>query len=449
MKMKSLIIGMSGMVAALFLTNEIRAQVSTADSTECVAQYSVMAEYMKQKNYELALPAWRFLWATCPAQYQGVYVYGNTLFKDLIKNAKDENLKKAYIDTLFAIHDKRLELAEINPTKFGDKGSNLSRKAVDFITYRKDETEEAYNLLKAAFENSGEKQDANVVMQYMAYAERKRLGKTLECNDIIDLYASLSDAVEKNFNSSKDSVWVKVVQPNLDKFAEKCLDCEALLAYYSRSFETNKANAEWLSKAAGNLDKKQCAKKEEFRRNPVIGQIFLAYAEVAQNADAYVKYALYLISIDKTAESEGFFTKAIQLETDNDKKAQYFLTIAKIQAEARKYSQARENARKAAGLKSGWGDPYLLIGDMYAASAVSCGGDDPKVRGAIYSAAVDKYMQAASVDPSVAERANSQAARCRANYPTQQDVFFDGAKEGDQINIGCWIGETATLRLRK
>ncbi len=450
MKKKRIMTGMLAIMAITFTAGRTAAQVSPADSTECVAQYSIMSEYMKQKNYELAFPAWRFLWKTCPEQYQGIYVYGNTLYKDLIKKTQDETLKKAYVDTLFAIHDKRIALSDVNAKKFGEKGANLSRKAVDFVALKKEETEAAFNLLKAAFEASGEKQDINVVMQYMAYAERKRVvAKNLECNDIIDLYALLSDAIAKNFAASKDSAWVKTAQPNVDKFAEKCLDCEALLAYYTRSFEANKTNADWLSKAAANLDKKQCAKKEEYRKNPVIGPLFLAYAETAKSADAYVKYGLYLISVDKVAESEDYFEKAIELETDQDKKAQYFLTVAKVQADSKKYSQARDNARKAASLKSNWGDPYMLIGDMYAASAGSCGGDDLKVRGAVYAAAVDKYVQAASIDPSVAERANSQAARCRANYPSQQDVFFDGAKEGDSISIGCWIGETVGLRLKK
>ncbi|MCG9909956.1 MAG: hypothetical protein MH137_01530 [Flavobacteriales bacterium] len=437
----TLVLTLSGYLGASAQT-----RVSAEDSLECAKQYSVLSEYMKQRNYDLATPAFRYIWNTCPDQYQGTYIWGNTIYKTLFNQNKDAEYRKGIVDTLMQLHDRRILLSETN-AKFGDKGTNIGRKALDLIIFKKNEDDLIFPLLKESFELSGEGVDANVIIQYMFYAERQRAAGKLECSDIIDLYGKASAITEKKFAETQDSNWVKT-QVNVDLYSEKCLDCEALLAYYTRTFEANKTNADWLAKASANLDKKQCAKKEAYKKDPVIGQIFLAYAEAAKTADAYIKYASFLIANDKVSESQKYVDEAIKLETDNDKKAQYLMFVARIQADDKKYSQARDNARKALQLRPNWGDPYILIGDMYAASAASCGGDDITVRGAVFSAAVDKYMQAINVDPSSSEKANAQAARCRANYPADTEVFFTEKKAGDVISIGCWIGESATLRVR-
>jgi len=439
--MATLVLTLSGYLGACGQT-----RVSAEDSLECAKQYSVLSEYMKQRNYDLATPAFRYIWNTCPDQYQGTYIWGNTIYKMLFNQNKDAEYRKGIVDTLMQLHDRRILLSETN-AKFGDKGTNIGRKAQDLIIFKKNEDDLIFPLLKESFELSGDGVDPNVIIQYMFYAERQRAAGKLECSDIIDLYGRASAITEKKFAETQDSNWVKT-QVNVDLYSEKCLDCEALLAYYSRTFEANKTNADWLAKASANLDKKQCAKKEAYKSNPVIGQVFLAYAEAAKTADAYIKYASFLIANDKVSESQQYVDEAIKLETDNDKKAQYLMFVARIQADDKKYSQARDNARKALQLRPNWGDPYILIGDMYAASAASCGGDDITVRGAVFSAAVDKYMQAINVDPSSTEKANAQAARCRANYPAKEDVFFTEKKAGDVISIGCWIGESATLRVR-
>ncbi|MEZ4906742.1 MAG: hypothetical protein R2771_03650 [Saprospiraceae bacterium] len=63
-------------------------------------------------------------------------------------------------------------------------------------------------------------------------------------------------------------------------------------------------------------------------------------------------------------------------ETDPEKQANYYYALAAIQfGELNQLSNARANALKAAQLKSNWGKPYILIGDMYSKSAKSCGDD--------------------------------------------------------------------------
>jgi tetratricopeptide (TPR) repeat protein len=421
-------------------------ETAPPDTQECKKQYSIVQEYMKQKNYELAAPGWRYVYTNCPERYNGMYIFGYDLIKNYyMPKAGSDAAKSLYVDSLMMLHDRRIVLSETNPQKFGSKGDNIGKKAMDMIQYRKDSTSLIYAMLKESVTLQGKNTKPNVASFYMAYANKLRIEKKLECGDIVNIYSELMDICDNGFAATKDSNYVKA-QTNIEKQAEKCLDCSALLDSYGKNFEANKGNIEWLKKASFNLDKKDCSEKEEFKTREVIGSIFKAYAELSQTSDAFSKLGKYLVSINKKSEALEYFKKAAELETDNEKKAKNYLFIASLQAEAKDYSDARATAKKAASLKPNWGDPFILIGDMYAAT--SCG-DDACSKGGPLWAAADKYNYAKSIDPACAEKASQRVSRCVANYPSQEECFFLSIKDGDSYTVGCWIGEGTTVRTKK
>ena len=127
------------------------------------------------------------------------------------------------------------------------------------------------------------------------------------------------------------------------------------------------------------------------------------------------------------------------------KKSNYLFSIASIQF--RRLDQvgvARKTALEAASLNPKWGRPYMLIGDMYGSTARNCG-DSWNQRLAIL-AAMDKYSHARSIDPEVAEEANDKLSRYRGSMPSQDEGFMRGLKEGQTVDVGCWIGEKVKVR---
>ena len=136
---------------------------------------------------------------------------------------------------------------------------------------------------------------------------------------------------------------------------------------------------------------------------------------------------------------------AIDQETDNAKKAKHHFSIASILfRKLKRYNDARKEAKVAASLNPSFGRPHMLIGDMYATTARSCG-DSWNQRLAIL-AAVDKYNKAASVDPSAADEAKSKAGKYRSSFPAKDEGFMRGVKAGTTQKVGCWIGETVRVR---
>jgi hypothetical protein len=89
-----------------------------------------------------------------------------------------------------------------------------------------------------------------------------------------------------------------------------------------------------------------------------------------------------------------------------------------------------------------------MIGDMYAESARDCG-DNELTQRAPYWAAVDKYIKAKQVDPSVAEDAEKRISSYSVYFPSAQTVFFYALQEGGTYKVECWINEETRIRPSK
>lgn len=139
------------------------------------------------------------------------------------------------------------------------------------------------------------------------------------------------------------------------------------------------------------------------------------------------------------------YEEAIEKAEDDEKKAEYYFGIASIQfRKLKRYTTARSNALKAASLNKSWGRPYMLIGDMYAASSRTCG-NDAYTRGLAVLAAIDKYEKARSVDPSVAKEARDRISKYQSSIPPKDEVFMR-SMQGKTDKVRCWIGETVKVR---
>jgi len=110
-------------------------------------------------------------------------------------------------------------------------------------------------------------------------------------------------------------------------------------------------------------------------------------------------------------------------------------------------SKAKSLAMKMLSINGNSGEAYIIIGDAYIAGKSDCGGNECSAR-AIYWAAVDKYMRAKSIDPSVSEEAQKKINIYSEQFPKKEDCFFHGINEGTTFTFDCWIGETTTVRTR-
>ena len=118
------------------------------DSVQCVLNYSLYSEYVKQKAYSDAVKGWRNVLEFCPKLSKNTYINGAKMFKSFIKDAEDEKVKQAYVDTLLWIYDQRI-------VHFGEEGKVLEYKGGDMLKYREDSAVAANVILKKAMELNG------------------------------------------------------------------------------------------------------------------------------------------------------------------------------------------------------------------------------------------------------------------------------------------------------
>ena len=164
---------------------------------------------------------------------------------------------------------------------------------------------------------------------------------------------------------------------------------------------------------------------------------------------AFSAYSMGNLSLKKNKSSDAiaYYKQAIELALNSDKKANYLYGLAKAYFLAGSYQTARSKAYEALELNAAWGKPMILIGEIYAASASSCGSNLFE-QGMVYSAAIDKFIQAQRIDDNIEDIANRKIATYSKYLPSNEDAFFSGAKEGSTFQVGCWINESTKVRLK-
>ena len=126
----------------------------------------------------------------------------------------------------------------------------------------------------------------------------------------------------------------------------------------------------------------------------------------------------------------------------------YCYNNLKKYAEARKYAMASIATLQGLGMNKGQGRCYIIIGMCYASTQLYP--QDAKGRilnKTVYWAAVDKFVKAKQIDPSVEAQASEFISSYSKYYPTKEERFdLPNEFSGSTYYVGGWIGETTSIR---
>jgi hypothetical protein len=409
------------------------------DSNACVRNLSVYVDFVNQKDYKGAYKYWAIPFNVCPKSSLKMYVDGAKIIEGIYEVEEDETRKKQLIDTLLLIYDRRIE-------HFGKEGYVLGRKGAEMYKYKTPSIADAFTTLEKSVQLQGNESEAATVLYYFVSAMTLERSGDKDAAEIVDLFTKCSDIAEyniKNSSNEREKASYEKAMNNLEKYAEPYLSCEAIDGIVTKNYEANKDNVDWLSKMSSLLEKKKCTEL------PIYFKVANRSHQLKPSAASAASMGILALNKKKNEEAVGFFKQAIEMigDTDNDKKADYEFYLSKTYFAQGQYSSSRQHALAAIKLRSGWGEPYILIGDMYAASYDICDGKDQELN-AVYWVAVDKYAQAKSVDASEADRANKKIATYSQYFPEKQAAFFHSVTEGTAYTVGCWINETTKARVK-
>ncbi len=435
------------LVAVLLLSTG--ATSTYAQNEDCNKNSSISHEAVKAGNFKDAYLPWKAVLSTCPTLKYYTYLDGIQILSGFLGNIKDHNSAdyKKYFDELMNVYDLRIKYTPDFAARLSGTpsvGEVLGNKAISYIAFAPNlDVNTAYSWLKESVDTEKASSAPAVLHYFVDMSLNKLKSDSNHKEQFIQDYLTASgyaDEAMANETNAKKKAFIKQIKDNIVAMFinSGTADCESLQGIYGPKVEANKTDSVFLKKTLDIMKMMNCTE-----------------------SDAYFKASFYMYKINPTADAASgcgymaykkgdydtavkYFDEALNLETDVSKKAERAYTIAAVLFAAKKISQARVYAQKAIGYNENYGDPYILLAQIYASNPKWT--DEPVLNKCTYFVVIDKLQRAKAVDPSVASKANELIATYSRYTPKPEDLFMLGHKAGDRITIGGWIGETTTIR---
>ena len=382
------------------------------DSIRCVRSLSLSRDFVKQRDYATALPYWKVVFDECPLCSKNIYLDGVKLYKNLLDNTTSEVRTASLIDTLMLIYDRRMKY-------FGEKGNVLGRQGVDLLRYGRDKLEnieKAYGYLKESIKLREEKASDAVLASYISSSIILFQNGKFSPGQVIEDYILISEMLSNDPSNQelKETIDMNFIQGGPSK-------CEDLISYFQPLLESKKQDVSFLKMLTAILRDRDCTDSELFFN----ASKYLH--PLSPSAESALNIAILAFKNKDYTEAMKYYQQALSLETVEDKKADYYFGMAACYDGQGNNEKARELALKASAIRPNWGEPYILIGQLYANSKETCA--SIRLPNSIYWVAVDMFM--------------------KANYfPNKEVAFFENVMEGDTFVVGCWINETTKARFK-
>lgn len=424
------------------------------DPDEVMSYYTIYRNFLKSNEYDQAYENWLKAFHMAPASNGKVkYQYddGIKIYKHFYQVEKDTIKRLKWIDSIDQIYVKRLEC-------FGDPAYVSGKKAFDYYYNMPNikSKDSIYTWFKKSADIKKAKSDYFIINPFTKLLLEQFEAKKIDTAETKYYANILNDAIIYGSTNCKEDEcknWevIKGYAPFLLESFEQIQDFYSPEYYknkYLDLYNSNRDSCETVNLIYRKLIWGGCDLKEpEFSDiiNDIKGKCYIAPPEPGPLTKAYDYY-----NDGKYRKAIESFEDFIEKTDDKDKKAKYTLLISKIYyGDLKNFPQARKYALKAASLKTGWGEPYMLIGKLYASSGPLCGPGTGYDSQLVTWPAIDKFEYAKKIDPSVSNEANKLINNYTRFMPSQEDIHQRLLKEGQKLTVGCWINEVTTIRAAK
>ncbi|NJK83514.1 MAG: hypothetical protein HC912_06510 [Saprospiraceae bacterium] len=413
--------------------------------------YVLYRDFLKANDLAQAFELWQKVYAVAPAadgKRNTVYSDGIFFYEFFISQTEDSLKREAYIDAIFELYDQ-IENCYPQAGSYVD-----ARRAFDYYykyPNRKSKIE-IYELFKKAIDREGLKVNDFAINPFTA------LLVDLQQEEAIDKaeakkYEQLIRAIIDNGLKKCEGVYCERWKVINDYAPERLrafeaikdfYDCQYYKNQYFKDFELAQTDCDTIRLVFSRLRWGGCPNED-----PMMAQVIAAGNKncVEETTPGAAKQGYDCLRNADYDCAITQFKQAADEATDNTRKAELLLLISKIYySHLRNFSQARNWALQASEVRPNWGEPYMLIGRLYASSGPLCGpgtGWDSQV---VTWVAIDMWNKAKQVDASVAKEANQYIARYTQYMPSIEDIFSRKLQEGGRFFVPCWIQESTTIR---
>lgn len=417
------------------------------DSVKCRMNLSLMTTSAKAENYKEALTPWNEVYANCPASSKNIYILGPRIFKSLYTSETDAAKKKQHLDKIMEIYDTRLKYYTDD-----NKGTVLAYKTYDYMELMGDKADSkvVYQWLDQAIKDMGAHMEPKDAFSYYMVASlneflRDPTKKDQYISDYFRIQALVDEAIA-NANKTDDKAnadYLGLVKDGIVKgfIGSGAGDCKTLTDYYAGKMEANKSDKAFLTEVINALGSIGCSESDFY----FTASEYLYKLE--PSAGAAIGLANKALRDKDYDTAVKYYEEGAKLETDKNKASDYMMQLAGIFSNQRNFARSRQAANEALQYNPNNGEAYILIAQLYAASAGNIFPEAEK-RGLVFCAAVDKLQKARSIDPNVGGKAGSLINQYSGYFMDTETAFMMGIKAGESVFIPGWIGESTTVRLK-
>ncbi|MBI1224960.1 MAG: hypothetical protein GC192_06955 [Bacteroidetes bacterium] len=415
---------------------------------KALEEFVLYKDFLKANDWNDAWEKWQYVYKNAPnadGKRSTVYTDGIKFYEHFME--EDTTKKEQYISEIFKIYDAMEKC-------MGEGGHVTGLKAFDyFFKYpTRISKEELYNLFKKSIELDGGKPRYFILNPFtsvlvdLAQEEKVPLAEAQQYEKIIQ------DAIKKGLAECEGTDcenWKIIAEyaPARLEALESIEDFYPCSYYSDKYYPLFKANPTDCEVIINTYSRMKWGKCDE--NDPKLQEVNNAYLANCKKPDDDAPTCNELLRSGKYRDAVKCLEDAIPNISSSSDKAKYNYLIAQIYfAYLKNFPKARQYAREASRLRPNWGDPYILVGLLYASSGPLCGpgrGWDSQV---VVWPAIDEWQKARSVDPSVSGKANGYINQYSQYMPSKEDIFQRLKKEGDSYFVPCWIQQSTTIRAK-
>jgi tetratricopeptide (TPR) repeat protein len=401
------------------------------DEAGCRQAISLYTEFLKQENFNDAIGEWWPAQKICPQYKPVLYDNGTYLYKQAAKAITDKNSAefKGKMDTLNTIYGLWIE-------NFGDCYEIQMQLGHDNMM----DENKRYNVAYKSYENAfktipEEKIQSYDVVYYFRSTYFMLSGKLIDCEVMMNLYEKLNGIADRKIKANQDAGntgevqnWL-TAQQTMESYIAPCANCEQLLKIYKPQWEDDKTNLELAKKISDKLGKLDC-------KDPIMMElaVFIDSQEPSYKSKMALGNAFW--AKGETSKAKEYYEAAMAFpECTEDSKKTIYKRFGEYDYGKGKYKSAFKYGSMIGGC-----DGKYLQAKSVAGSANDCATNRTQ-RTAVYSYALDLAEAAGSCVSS------SWVSNLKGQLSTKADLFSEGIKPGDSIDVPCW-GKSVKIRVQ-
>ena len=342
-----------------------RGGVAMDQNNDCNEKINVASEAVKVWNFKDAYEPWKMVLENCPTLRFYLYRDGFAILKNFLETNKNNPAEyQKYFDELMALHDTRIKYIPeflAKGTRVLSTDAALGGKALDYIQYAPNmNPSQAYEWLNQSIAAEKSNSSANVMFYFLDMSSRRlKQDEKFKEQFIKDYLLSAELADEAIATETKENVkaGLQTVRTNMDGLFVNsgAATCESLQEIYGPKVEESQNDLHALKDIVRIMAIMGCRESEAY-----LQASFYAY-RIEPSVDAAMGCAVSAFKKGDVDGSVKFFDEAIELESDNAKKADIAYRAAAVLASDKRLSAARSYANKAIGFNPNYGAPYILI----------------------------------------------------------------------------------------